>query len=100
MSDLIVLHPSLTSWPGLLADPYNEEACLNSILPLIKLPTENHEIPLDDPNSTAMEDTATSASLDGVANVFSKYMCNAIRKVVVVSEGILAKKAAVTMEFP
>ena len=41
-----------------------------------------------------------NASLEGVANVFGEYMCRAIRRVTVQSDGIPSLKAAITMEFP
>ncbi|KAF1963882.1 hypothetical protein BU23DRAFT_640222 [Bimuria novae-zelandiae CBS 107.79] len=50
--------------------------------------------------SSRLEDKATSASLEGVADVFGEYMCNAIRRVAVLSDGIPALKAGVTMQFP
>ena len=99
-SSPIILFPFLTSWSGLLADLHEGLAYPNSILPPSEIPIENHEISSDNPNSTTTGNTATSASLEGVADVFGEYMCNAIRRVAVLGEGIPALKAAVTMEFP
>ncbi|KAL5313253.1 hypothetical protein ACEPPN_018986 [Leptodophora sp. 'Broadleaf-Isolate-01'] len=85
---------------GLLTDPQEREARPNSIHPPNETPTENHESSLENPNSTATGNTATSASLEGVADVFGEYMCRAIRRVTAPSDGIPALKAAVTMQFP
>lgn len=40
------------------------------------------------------------ASLLGLADVFDQYMCGAIRKDTVLSEGAICLKAAITMDFP
>lgn len=40
------------------------------------------------------------ASLLGIAEVFDQYMCGAIRKDTVLSEGAICLKAAMTMYFP
>lgn len=100
VSSPTILFPFLTSWSGLLTDPHEGLAYPNSTLPPNEIPTENHELSSDNPNLTTTGNTATSASLEGVADVFGEYMCNAIRRVAVLSEGIPALKAAVTMEFP
>ncbi|KAF2174454.1 hypothetical protein K469DRAFT_186464, partial [Zopfia rhizophila CBS 207.26] len=84
---------------GLLTDPH-EDVRSNPTLPPDGTPTENHEISPDNPNSTTTGNTATSASLEGVADVFGEYMYRAIRRVAVSSDGIPALKAAVTMQFP
>jgi hypothetical protein len=65
------------------------------------LPTEIPEISPDNPDSTIrVNQTVINASLKGVANVFGEYMCRAIRRVTVQSDGIPSLKAAITMEFP
>jgi hypothetical protein len=65
------------------------------------MPTAIPEIPLNNPESTIrVNQTVINASLKGVANVFGEYMCRAIRRVTVQSDGIPSLKAAVTMEFP
>lgn len=40
------------------------------------------------------------ASLQGITVVFDQYMCGAIRKDTVLSEGAICLKAAITMDFP
>ncbi len=65
------------------------------------MPTAIPEISLNNPESTIrVNQTVINASLKGVANVFGEYMCGAIRRVTVQSDGIPSLKAAVTMEFP
>lgn len=41
-----------------------------------------------------------NASLLGIADVFDQYMCGAIRKDTVLSDGAICLKAAITMDFP
>jgi hypothetical protein len=100
VSDAIILPSFLISWPGLLTDPHEEAARPNSIPPLNETPTENLETRSNNQNPTATGNEATSASLEGVADVFGEYMCRAIRRVTAPSGGIPALKAAVTMQFP
>ncbi len=47
-----------------------------------------------------MRNTSTSASLEGIADVFGEYMCSVIRRVAALSNGKPALRAAVTMQFP
>jgi hypothetical protein len=63
--------------------------------------TATSEISLNNPNfTTAQEQLIEKASLQGIADVFDEYMCDAIRRDRVQSGGITFSKAAVTMDFP
>lgn len=81
---------------GLLTDPH-EDTRPKSILPPNETPTDTSS---GNRKTATKGNAATSASLEGVADVFGEYMCRAIRRVTASSDGIPALKAAVTMQFP
>jgi hypothetical protein len=64
------------------------------------VPTEPEVSPANPDSTIRVNQTVINASLEGVANVFGEYMCRAIRRVTVQSDGIPSLKAAITMEFP
>ncbi|KAH8772340.1 hypothetical protein BGZ57DRAFT_764040, partial [Hyaloscypha finlandica] len=64
-------------------------------------PTATSEISPNNPGfAIAQEGMIEHASLEGIAEVFDKYMCDAIRRVKIQKDGITSSKAAVTMDFP
>ncbi|KAF2689921.1 hypothetical protein K458DRAFT_412779 [Lentithecium fluviatile CBS 122367] len=71
----------------------------NSIPPSEQTLTEYDETPSDRPH-TATGNTATSASLEGVADVFGEYMYRVIRRVTVFNDRHPTLKANVTIQFP
>ncbi|KFX86076.1 hypothetical protein V490_09241 [Pseudogymnoascus sp. VKM F-3557] len=65
------------------------------------MPTAIPEIsPNNLESAIRVNQTVINASLKGVSSVFGEYMCRAIRRVTVYSDGIPSLKSAVTMEFP
>jgi hypothetical protein len=65
-------------------------------------PTALPEISINDPSSSLLQQhlVIEKASLHGISKVFDEYMCGAIRRDTVQSDGITSSKAAVTMDFP
>lgn len=64
------------------------------------MPTEPEISPANPDSTIRVNQTVINASLEGVANVFGEYMCRAIRRVTLQSDGMPSLKAAITMEFP
>lgn len=60
------------------------------------------ETSLNKPNFTPLQQhlVLEKASLQGIADVFDDYICDAIRRDTVQSDGRTSSKAAVTMDFP